>query len=616
MMEDILQKDVEQMKAQTKAIVASVMVIALALAAVSGVTYSWFSDSDDGKIDISTAKIDVSFDIEATVTDTSGHLITVPYDTTVDVNSTDNSIDVENLMANRSIKATLELTNSSTVTIGYRMYLDASELTTISQYMTFFVSDDGTDYTPISSNQGISFVKGSDTTLVIDDDFCNATIDPDTGEVTAAATKTIYVKIDVSSLAPSITEDGTINVILEAYQHDAMVDTVEPSTPVSIGSGVTVNASLGNEYGIDNGSSPSDIESASIKFDNQALTNIGGSELKVSFEQSPSPAFQLTEVGTINITLEKEGNPVSILGGIAIITLVFDGNVSNPSILYVNGGTTEQMTIVSSTFDGNNTTISFMTNHFSTFIIVDAAAKIGETYYKTLTDAIEQCDNNKMTEIKLILGKEYMIPSNAQNKMISFTGVDGTVIKMDGSVGENKPDYSLQGSTVKFHNLEVRNPTPNKDFLGYAHIISAIYEDCTISGKHTLYGPSNFYNCIFENTGDYNIWTWGASEVVMDDCKFYCNGKSVLLYGQQTTTLTITNSVFNDSTDGTADSKKAAVEIGDDYKQTYFLNLSNNVINGFQINETGYITNTSAWANKNNMDHEHLSVTIDGIKVY
>ena len=47
------------MKAQTKALVASVVVIALALTAVSGITYSWWSDSESGDISITTGKLSV-----------------------------------------------------------------------------------------------------------------------------------------------------------------------------------------------------------------------------------------------------------------------------------------------------------------------------------------------------------------------------------------------------------------------------------------------------------------------------------------------------------------------------------------------------------------------------
>lgn len=48
------------MRAQTKAIIVSVLVIALALTAVSGVTYSWWSDSESAEITISTGRMDLS----------------------------------------------------------------------------------------------------------------------------------------------------------------------------------------------------------------------------------------------------------------------------------------------------------------------------------------------------------------------------------------------------------------------------------------------------------------------------------------------------------------------------------------------------------------------------
>lgn len=48
------------MRAETKAIIASVLVIALALTAVSGVTYSWWSDSESAEITISTGKMELS----------------------------------------------------------------------------------------------------------------------------------------------------------------------------------------------------------------------------------------------------------------------------------------------------------------------------------------------------------------------------------------------------------------------------------------------------------------------------------------------------------------------------------------------------------------------------
>ena len=50
------------MKAETKMIVAAAVVVALALTAVSGITYSWFSDSESTEVTINTAKVDMDAD--------------------------------------------------------------------------------------------------------------------------------------------------------------------------------------------------------------------------------------------------------------------------------------------------------------------------------------------------------------------------------------------------------------------------------------------------------------------------------------------------------------------------------------------------------------------------
>lgn len=48
------------MKAQTKALVASLIIVALGLSAVSGITYSWFSDSQDSTITVNTGYVKAS----------------------------------------------------------------------------------------------------------------------------------------------------------------------------------------------------------------------------------------------------------------------------------------------------------------------------------------------------------------------------------------------------------------------------------------------------------------------------------------------------------------------------------------------------------------------------
>lgn len=50
------------MKTQYKAIIASAVVVMLCLSAIGGITYSWFSDSEQSEINVTTGKIDLKVD--------------------------------------------------------------------------------------------------------------------------------------------------------------------------------------------------------------------------------------------------------------------------------------------------------------------------------------------------------------------------------------------------------------------------------------------------------------------------------------------------------------------------------------------------------------------------
>ena len=139
------------------------------------------------------------------------------------------------------------------------------------------------------------------------------------------------------------------------------------------------------------------------------------------------------------------------------------------------------------------------------------------------------------------------------------------------------------------------------------------FKNCIIKGKLTLFGKATFEGCTFENTmaDQYSIWTWGGTDVTFENCIFNTNGKAILLYGSANTNLVVNNCTFNDRNNGTAE--KAAIEIGNDYDATYTLTVNDATVNGFA---DGKNTGSKLWANKNSMDAEHLTVTIDGDKVH
>ena len=170
-----------------------------------------------------------------------------------------------------------------------------------------------------------------------------------------------------------------------------------------------------------------------------------------------------------------------------------------------------------------------------------------------------------------------------------------------------------RGSSFTFKNLKIKAGEGNYDGVVCNELV---FENCTITGKFTLFGKASFKGCVFENTmaDKYSIWTWGGTDVTFDKCTFNTNGKAILLYGQATaakpTNLVVKNCMLNDRNNGAAG--KAAIEIGNDYNATYSLTIANCTVNGFA---EGKNTGSKLWANKKSMDAEHLSVTIDGSKV-
>lgn len=242
------------------------------------------------------------------------------------------------------------------------------------------------------------------------------------------------------------------------------------------------------------------------------------------------------------------------------------------------------------------------------------------TTHEDFNSAITSASAGVSATIKLASNMTAVLDNGIANegdksRNITFVG-DGTqtfdVITKATNAEGGMLNYQ-RGSSFTFKNMSIKAGEGNFDGVVCDELV---YENCTITGKLTLYGKATFVNCVFENTmaNQYSIWTWGGTDVKFDKCTFNTNGKAILLYGQATeakpTNLIVTNCTLNDRKNGAAG--KAAIEIGNDYNATYNLTISDCVINGFA---EGKNTGSKTWANKNNMDAAHLSVTIDRVKI-
>ena len=233
---------------------------------------------------------------------------------------------------------------------------------------------------------------------------------------------------------------------------------------------------------------------------------------------------------------------------------------------------------------------------------VSATIKLASNMTAVLDNGIANAGGNSEAE-------------QAKRRNLTFIG-DGTqtfdVITKATNAEGGMLNYQ-RGSSFTFKNMSIKAGEGSYDGVVCDELV---YENCTITGKLTLYGKATFVNCVFENTmaNQYSIWTWGGTDVKFDKCTFNTNGKAILLYGQATeakpTNLIVTNCTLNDRKNGAAG--KAAIEIGNDYNATYNLTISDCVINGFA---EGKNTGSKTWANKNSMDAAHLSVTIDRVKI-
>lgn len=112
------------MNAKVKAIITSAVVIALAMAAVSGVTYSWFSDSEESVITVTTGKVDVNIektDMKLYNNGTEGELLSGSATATVKDGSI--TIAVENMAPGDKVVLSIKINDDSSISCKYRYSL-------------------------------------------------------------------------------------------------------------------------------------------------------------------------------------------------------------------------------------------------------------------------------------------------------------------------------------------------------------------------------------------------------------------------------------------------------------------------------------------------------------
>ena len=193
------------------------------------------------------------------------------------------------------------------------------------------------------------------------------------------------------------------------------------------------------------------------------------------------------------------------------------------------------------------------------------------------------------------------------NKDVTITGTKDTVINIEQAIAPHNATITMDGVTVN---------SSNGNYVGLQHTAATIFKNCVIKGQPFLYAKdAQFINCTFEqdSSGAYNVWTYGAENVLFKGCTFNCAGKSVLVYNEgalKTGTVEFQNCKFNASQSAAG---KAAVEI--DCRFTSYNVIIDQAtadnVNGFDV---GSKSNSMVWNVKDG--EKATTVTVGGTQVY
>lgn len=607
-------------------IVSAFLAIALCLSVVAGATFALFTSSAKVNLSITSATVKVSADVEnlklysttevnpATNKGKKQDLTGNTFLLGGTANFTDGVLTLDRLAPGDGVTFDIKLTNRSNIDVKYRVVIGEATGGDLADALDITVNGDkyegaiNTEWNEVAANADIPSVPVKvELPVAADNDYAEKTVSLDiTVEVVQASIKNTEsakkFTRDTEYKLTGIKANGGNGVLRVTYgtltiNGVGTLKAVESSDHYAM----AIWANGANSKVIINGGKyVQEITGTDTQYDLIYASDKATIEIYGGTFQCATPQWTLN-------CLDNSGSKIYVMGG--------KFYKFNPAEPHVQPEGTEEI-IVPEGYE-----VKKSGDWYSVVRKANVAFDAGKNgAYETLNDAITNASKDDNVSIKLPAESTVTLDNGIANesakaKDLTFVG-DGTQTVDVVSKAINAEGGMLnyqRGSKFTFKNMTVQAGEGAFDGIVCDELV---YENCVIRGKLTLFGKATFINCTFENdmANQYSVWTWGGTDVLFDGCTFNTNGKAILLYGQATaakpTNLTVNNCTFNDRNNGSAG--KAAIEIGNDYNATYTLTINNITVNGFA---NGKNTNSKVWANKNSMDAEHLTVTIDGTKV-
>lgn len=432
------------MEAKTKALIAAVVVLALALSAVSGVTYSWFSDSEStNDITVSTATVDLK-DLKVTVDG---------------VEQTGTTVSVDDIRPGMSKVIGITASNNSSGKVLYRIYAVYENGSNMTKYdnmniqlrSTVDTSDKVTTLADLASSLNDTDILKADTgsgKVVLSLSNWNelaassnvsAAINisaPDGygGDVSAPVTYIdSYSGLEwsvPSGTQTSTDSNGTVSYtdndnnthVKTAWSPDTkrsfslkfVVQAVQADyTPAvytqTAGQAFTTGQNAVKYTSTDDSTNVSEVKVSGLDVTSNgtAVSDLKGYTLTVSETADTGVSFSVAGASTINLSLTNaSGTSITGTDVSADVTVMIKGIISDPAVAYAGSSSTESVDVTGYYYtksgDDYYTVITFHASHFSTYEVLSAAA-LAQAYpaaidgelYASISDAISKAGDSE-----------------------------------------------------------------------------------------------------------------------------------------------------------------------------------------------------------------------------
>lgn len=440
------------MNARAKALIASVVVIALALTAVSGVTYSWFSDTEKTDVSVDGAKFDLmtEFGTPTVVNSSIG--------TSATVDSATGEITVSNLAPGSIITIPYSAEYTSTIDVMYSLKATVSDM----------VLEDYDKKNIYICGSTIESIVGAGLTgdlAVVDWTSMTRTAPTvayqplDSGNIVISAPTTYG---DTPDAGWSVNDARSFKVIItaELTQGDRPVASLVSGSAVIPASNKTVSGPAEAETGAAAMDATVDFSAVGSVTPASSSASVEPAGLTVSVKSVPAgtTGFSVNALRTISLTLSDSAGSISspTFDQPVVVTAVLKEVTPDPGVVQVKYGT-ETIDVVSYMYDSTARTLTvvFKTTHFSEFDIVPAVATIGSKSYLSLEDAI----NDVCTGETIVLERDSkgngVSVKERSDFTIDFNSHTYTTVgpTLAGSTGTESQCFQLlKNSTIVFKN--------------------------------------------------------------------------------------------------------------------------------------------------------------------